>query len=224
MKTTVTVISASVLVALSASASAGSSEGSYGYPYYGYAPYAYAPYAYAPYGYGVPVPPPAQLTEEQRKALQDQQARAFEYVQNMQRQMAKYYADHPDSIYSMERRMFEDELAHMQDMNKMIQESQEDINRDIRDSLSPYPLYRFGPAWAEDSARLQELEKEAQEHRKAAEERREAFLKAAKQRRLEAEKRYREHRMQHDYRTATPVAPKANTPEPEAAKTGADKS
>jgi hypothetical protein len=215
MKTIATVISASVLAVASASVSAWGwgPDGGFGYPYYGY-----APYAYAPYGYGVPMQAPAQLTDEQRKAMQDQQARALEYMQTMQRQMAQYYAEHPDPIYAMERRMYEDEVAHMQEMNKMMQETQQDIDRDMQDSMSPYPMNDFGPSRTEDTARLQEIEKQAQEHRKAAEERRAAFLKAAEQRRLDAEKRYQERRLNHDYRANVVPAPTDQAPPPSAVK------
>jgi hypothetical protein len=212
MKTIATVISASVLVAASASVSA------WGWgPYNGYG-YDYPYSGYAPYGYGVPMQAPVPLTDEQRKAMQDQQTKAFEYMQNVQRQMAQYYADHPDPIYTMERRMYEDQVAHMQDMNKMIQETQQDINRDMQDSLSPHPMNGFEPSRPEDTARLQEMEKQARDHRKAAEERRAAFLKAAEQRRLDAEKRYQERRLNHDYRANPIVAPKVDDPTPDATK------
>lgn len=196
MKNLATVISASVLAVASVSVSA------YGY---GYAP----PYGYAPYGYGVPVQPPAQLTEEQIKAMQEQQARAFEYMQNVQRQMAQYYANNPDPIVSMERRMFEERNAHMQEMNKLIQETNQDMNRNIQESMSQPPVFGAEPALPEDvTARKQEMEKQAQEYRKAAEERRAAFMKAAEQRRLDAEKRFEERKMQRN----SSVAPVVDVP------------
>ncbi|MGB7932070.1 MAG: hypothetical protein WCH04_07570 [Gammaproteobacteria bacterium] len=196
MKNLATVISASVLAVASVSVSA------YGY---GYAP----PYGYAPYGYGVPVQPPAQLTEEQIKAMQEQQARAFEYMQNVQRQMAQYYANNPDPIVSMERRMFEERNAHMQEMNKLIQETNQDMNRNIQESMSQPPVFGAEPALPEDvTARKQEMEKQAQEYRKAAEERRAVFMKAAEQRRLDAEKRFEERKMQRN----SSVAPVVDVP------------
>jgi hypothetical protein len=176
MKNIATVISASVLVVVSASVSAwdwGPDGG------YGYAPPYASPYGYAPYGYGVPVQPPAQLTEEQIKAMQEQQAKAFEYMQNVQRQMAQYYANNPDPIARMERSMFEERNAHMQEMNKLIQETNQDMNRNIQESMSQPPMYGTEPTHPEDiTARQQEMEKQAQEYRKAAEERRAAFMKA----------------------------------------------
>jgi hypothetical protein len=216
MKNIATVISASVLVVLSASVSAGDwgPDGGYGY---GYAP----PYGYAPYGYGVPVPPPAQLTEDQIKAMQEQQAKAFEYMQNVQRQMAQYYANNPDPIVSMERSMFEERNAHMQEMNKLIQEANQDMNRNIQDSMSQYPMYGAEPALPADiAARKQEMEKQAQDYRKAAEERRAAFMKAAEQRRLDAEKRFEELKMQRNSR----VAPMVDTPKADASRDDANKS
>jgi hypothetical protein len=174
MKNIATVISASLLVVASVSVSAYGWGPDNGYGY-GYAP----PYGYAPYGYGVPVQPPAQPTEEQIKAMQEQQVKAFEYMQNVQRQMAQYYANNPDPIASMERSMFEQRNAHMQEMNKLIQETNQDINRNIQESMSQRPMYGAEPALPEDlTARKQEMEKQAEEYRKAAEERRASFMKA----------------------------------------------
>jgi hypothetical protein len=214
MKNIATVISASVLVVASASVAAwdwGPDSG------YGYAP----PYGYAPYGYGVPVQPPAQLTEEQVKAMQEQQAKAFEYMQNVQRQMAQYYANNPDPIYTMERSMFEQRNAHMQEMNKLIQESQQDMNRNIQESMSQYPVYGAEPTLPADvSARQQEMEKQSQEYRKAAEERRAAFMKAAEQRRVDAQKRLEARRMEH----GSYVAPVVDVPKADDSKVEAQKS
>ena len=66
MKTVATLITAATLAVASTAASAW-----------------YAPYGYAPYGYGVPVAPAAELTEEQKQAMADQQAKAAEYFQAM---------------------------------------------------------------------------------------------------------------------------------------------
>ena len=213
MKNIASAISASVLVVASASVSAWNWGPDGGY---GYAP----PYGYAPYGYGVPVQPPVQLTEEQIKAMQEQQAKAFEYMQNVQRQMAQYYANNPDPIASMERSMFEERNAHIQEMNKLIQEANQDMNRNIQESLSPYPVFGAEPTLPEDvTARKQEMEKQAQEYRKAAEERRAAYMKAAEQRRLDAEKRFEERKVQRSSRSAPVVdAPKANASKDEAKK------
>ena len=218
MKTIATVISASALVVASASVAAwgwGPDSGyGYDYPYYGY-----APYGYAPYGYGVPVQPPAQLTAEQRKALEDQQARAFEYMQNVQRQMAQYYGDQYRPVYDMERRMFAERDAHMQEMNKLIQETQQDMHRKAPESLSQPPRYGFEPTRSEDAtARQQEMEKQSQDYRKAAEERRAAYLKAAEQRRLDVQKRFEERRMERNNPADTVVAPKADVPKTDAPK------
>ena len=183
---------------------------------YGYVP----PYGYAPYGYGVPVQPPVQLTAEQIKAMQEQQAKAFEYMQNVQRQMAEYYAKSPDPIIQMERSMFEQRNADMQEMAKLIQETNQDIDRGFQDSWAPYPTYGSEPALPADaSARIQELEKKAQEHRKAAAERREAFLKAAEQRRLDMQKRLEKRRQAYGV-----PAPVVDVPKADASKSNAQKS
>jgi hypothetical protein len=214
MKNLTTVLSASVLVVASASVSAWDWGPDYGY---GYA----APYGYAPYGYGVPVQPPVQLTDEQIKAMQEQQAKAFEYMQNVQRQMAQYYADHPDPIVTMERSMFEESNAHMQEMNKLIQETQQDMNRNIQESLSQHPAYGAEPTLPADvTARRQEMEQQSQEYRKAAEERRAAFMKAAEQRRLDAEKRFEERKLER----STRVTPVVDTPKADDSKAEAKKS
>ena len=184
MKNIATVVSASVLAVASVSVSASGQGPDNGYGY-----------GYAPYGYGVPVQPPVQLTEDQIKAMQEQQAKAFEYMQNVQRQMAQYYANNPDPIVSMERSMFEERNAHMQEMNKLIV-----LPEDV-------------------AARQQEMEKQAQDYRKAAEERRAAFMKAAEQRRLDAEKRFESRKLQRNSRTAPVVdAPKADSSSEDAKK------
>ena len=215
MKNIATVISASVLAVVSVSVSAWGWGPDSGYDY------GYAPYGYAPYGYGVPVQPPAQLTEEQIKAMQEQQARAFEYMQNVQRQMAQYYANNPDPIVTMERSMFEERNAHMQEMNKLIQETNQDMNRNIQESMSQYPAYGAEPTLPENvKARIQEMEKQSQDYRKAAEERRAAYVKAAEQRRLDAEKRFEERKMERNSR----VAPVVDAPKPDASSDDAKKS
>jgi hypothetical protein len=69
------------------------------------------------------------------------------------------------------------------------------------------------------TARQQEMDKQAQEYRKAAEERRAAFMKAAEQRRLDAENRFEERRMQRNPMVAPVVdAPKAATSSDDAKK------
>ncbi len=215
MKNIATVITASVLAVASVSVSAWGWGPDSGYGY------GYAPYGYAPYGYGVPVQPPVQLTDEQIKAMQEQQAKAFEYMQNIQRQMAQYYANNPDPIVSMERSMFEERNAHMQEMNKLIQEANQDMNRNIQESMSQHPVYGAEPTLPEDiAARKQEMEKQAQEYRKAAEERRAAFMKTAEQRRLDAEKRFEERKLERNFR----AAPVVDAPKPGASSDDAKKS
>ena len=134
--------------------------------------------------------------------------------------MAQYYANNPDPIARMERSMFEERNAHMQEMNKLIQETNQDINRNIQESMSQPPMYGAEPAFPEDiTARKQEMEKQAQEYRKAAEERRAAFMKTAEQRRLDAEKRFEERKMQRNSRVAPVVdVPKAATSSDDAKK------
>jgi len=75
---------------------AGTTLNGYGYaPYgFGYAPYGYAPYGYAPYGYGVPVAP-VEMTEEQKQAIADQQAKFIEDMQKARQQAAEFYANQP---------------------------------------------------------------------------------------------------------------------------------
>jgi hypothetical protein len=221
MKNIATVISAGLLIAASLSVSAGdSATNAYGYGYV--PPYGYAPYGYAPYGYGVPVQPPAPPTAEQVKAMQEQQAKAFEYMQNVQRQMAQYYANNPDPIIQMERRMFEQRDADMQEMGKMIQETNQDISRDFQNDRAPYPTYGSEPALPADaSARIEELQKKSQDYRKAAAERRAAFLKAAEQRRLDAQKRFEERRQEYGYGVPAPVV---DVPKADASKSAAQKS
>jgi len=63
----------------------------YNHYYDGYGPY----YGYAPYGYGFPVQPAVELTDEQKQAIADQQARFAADMQKAQQQAAEYYAAQP---------------------------------------------------------------------------------------------------------------------------------
>ena len=124
---------------------------------------------------------------------------------------AEYYANSPDPIVQMERSLFEQHNAHMQEMGKLIQETNQD-------AMMPYPVYGAEPALPEDvTPRIQEMEKQSQDYRKAAEERRAAFMKEAEQRRLDAQKRIEERRLQH----GSYVAPVVDVPKPEVPKADA---
>jgi hypothetical protein len=119
----------------------------------------------------------------------------------------------------MERRIFEQRNADMQEMAKLIQETNQDINRGFQDSWAPYPTYESEPALPADaSARIQEMEKKSQEYRKASAERREAFLKAADQRRLDMQKRLEERRQAYGVPTPVVDAPKADASKSDAQK------
>jgi hypothetical protein len=222
MKNLATVISAGLLVAASLAVSAGDTPNTPTYGGYGYGyvpPYGYAPYGYAPYGYGVPVQPPVQLNADQVKAMQEQQAKAFEYMQNVQRRMAEYYANSPDPTIQMERRIFEQRNADMQEMGKLIQETNQDIARDFQDAWGSSPAYGSEPALPSDvTARIQELEKQSQDRRKAADERRAAFMKAAEQRRLDVQKRLEERRQQYGVPAPVVDVPKADISRSDAQK------
>ena len=214
------VVSAALLVAAPFAIQAGDTTPSSGYNYGSVPPYGYAPYGYAPYGYGVPVQPPVQLNADQVKAVQEQQAKAFEYMRNVQRQMAEYYANSPDPMVQMERQIFEQRNADMQEMAKLIQETNQDINRNFQDAWAPYSTYGSEPALPADaSARIEELQKQSQDHRKVAAERRAAFLKAAEQRRLDVQKRVEQRRQQYGV-----PAPVVNVPKADATKGDAQKS
>ena len=55
---------------------------------------------YAPYGYGVPVTPAVEMTDEQKKAVADQQAQYLEHMQNAQKQAAEFYAAQPQQQFA----------------------------------------------------------------------------------------------------------------------------
>jgi hypothetical protein len=82
----------------------------YDHPYYGY-----APYGYSPYGYGVPVAPAVGLTEEQQKAIADQQAQMIENMQKAQQQAAEFYAKQPVPAFGAQPTMFEDPFIRQMD-------------------------------------------------------------------------------------------------------------
>jgi hypothetical protein len=109
MKKIATVISAASLAVVSASAFAGDDvQGGNAYAPYAAAPYAYAPYAYAPYGYAAPVAPAVEMTEEQKQAVADQQARAIEFMQKAQQQAAEFYASQRMPLQDMHQDMMKD--------------------------------------------------------------------------------------------------------------------
>jgi len=134
MKTIVTVISAAMLAAASASVPAVDADKSgwgaapgYGQaaPYYGY--------GYAPYGYGVPVNPAVQLTDEQRQEIADQQARIVEEMQKAWQQTSEFYARQNPPVYEMQRTMFEDRDANLREMHRAMQEMDAEMNRNMQE-------------------------------------------------------------------------------------------
>jgi hypothetical protein len=91
--------------------------------------YGYAPYGHAPYG--APVGP-AVLTEEQQKAIADQQAKYIEDMQNAQKQAAEFYANRPAPAYGVQpamygndfmKKMEEEHAARVKEMEARMEES-----------------------------------------------------------------------------------------------------
>ena len=127
MKTVATLITAATLAVATTAASAW-----------------YAPYGYAPYGYGVPVAPAAELTEEQKQAMADQQAKAAEYFQAMQKQAYEFHAAQFAPIAEMERKMFEQRNTDMQEMYTRMQEMHAEMQKNIQESMQNRVLPPFG--------------------------------------------------------------------------------
>ncbi|MEN8108816.1 MAG: hypothetical protein ABFS22_12535, partial [Pseudomonadota bacterium] len=133
-------------------------------------------YGYAPYGYGVPVAPAVEMTDEQKQAIADQQAKA-----------AEFYANNPNPIAEMERDMIEQRNADMQEMHTRMQEMQAEMQKNIQESMQ----YRGAPAFDRAS-----IDAERDAYLKEAEARREESRKAAEQRRAEAEERFKARRLE----------------------------
>jgi hypothetical protein len=137
-----------------------------GYPNYGY--------GYMPYGYGAPLPPALELTDEQKQAVADQQARAAKYFRALQEQAAEFYANNPNPVFEMQRAMFEERNAHIQEMNEFLREMQEDMARNVQESMQ-YRSYDPGhPVHMDRESRRQEIQARIAESRKAAAERSQA--------------------------------------------------
>jgi len=177
MKTVATLITAAMLAVATTAASAW-----------------YAPYGYAPYGYGVPVAPAAELTEEQKQAIADQQAKAAEYFQAVQKQAYEFHAAQFAPIAEMERSMFEQRNADMQEMHTRMQEMHAEMQKNIQESMQNRPYGPFGyqaPTLdrasidVERDAYLKESQARMEEYRKAAEQRRAEFEERVKARRME---------------------------------------
>ena len=147
---------------------------------YGHPPY----HDYAPYGYGVPAAPVTELSDEQKQAIAEQQARAAEYFKTIQAQVAEFHASNPNPVFEMQRALFEERDAHFREMNEFMREMQEDMDRNTQESMQyrPYdmdqPVYPEREAWRQDmEARIAESRKAAEERHKTAEERFEALRK-----------------------------------------------
>jgi hypothetical protein len=154
----------------------------------------YAPYGYAPYGYGVAVAPAAELTEEQKQAIADQQAKAAEYFQAAQKQAYEFHAARFAPIAEMQREMFERRNADMQEMHTRMQEMHAEMQKNIQDSMQnrhygPYgyqaPTYDRASMDAERETFLKVSQARMEEYRKASEQRRAAFEERVKARRME---------------------------------------
>jgi hypothetical protein len=179
MKTVATLITAATLAVASSAATAW-----------------YAPYGYAPYGYGVPVAPAAELTEEQKQAIADQQAKAAEYFQAAQKQAYEFHAAQFAPIAEMEREIFERRNADMQEMFSRMQEMHTEMQQNIQESMQHHMVSPYGyPASGYDRASI-DAERDA--YLKEAEARRDEFTKAAEQRRAEFEERIKARRMERD--------------------------
>jgi hypothetical protein len=154
----------------------------------------YAPYGYAPYGYGVPVAPAAELTEEQKQAIADQQAKAAEYFQAAQKQAYEFHAAQFAPIAEMQREIYERRNADMQDMFTRMQEMHAEMQKNIQESMqhrfygpygAPVPTFDHASIDAERETFLQESEARRDEYRKASEQRRAEFEERVKARRME---------------------------------------
>ena len=110
--------------------------------YYGYNGYGYAPYGYAPYGYGVPVAPAAELTEEQKQAIADQQAKAIEYMQNAQKQAAEFYASQRAPMLDMQPPMMEDREARFKEIDAQREAARQAYEARTAESKAAYEARR----------------------------------------------------------------------------------
>jgi len=171
MKKIATVLAATSLAVISASASAwGWGDSNLGNdernnPYYGYGAHRYAPYPYAPYGYGVPampVAPAVELTEEQKQAIAEQQAREIEFMQNAQKQAAEYYANARSPMLDMQKAMMEEHEARIKEMDARREASMKAYQARVEEANKAYEARR--------KEREQQAGKSYEERRKEREE------------------------------------------------------
>jgi hypothetical protein len=110
--------------------------------YYGYNGYGYAPYGYAPYGYGAPVAPAVEMTEEQKQAIADQQAKAAEFMQNAQKQAAEFYASQRAPMLDMPQPVMEDRDARIKEMDAQREASKQAYEARVAASKEAYEARR----------------------------------------------------------------------------------
>ncbi|MDH3980855.1 MAG: hypothetical protein OEU91_10150 [Gammaproteobacteria bacterium] len=90
--------------------------------YRGYNGYGYAPYGYAPYGYGAPVAPAVEMTDEQKQAIADQQAKYVEDMQKAQQQAAEFHAANPYPGDAFRAQMEAEHQARIKEMDARMEE------------------------------------------------------------------------------------------------------
>ena len=177
----------------------------HGGPVYGYGPgYGNSYYGYPVHGFGVPVAP-LEMTEEQRKEIAEQQAKAyqqamenqrkaFEQFMENQRKAAEAFAkqfnseDAPvvgmGSPFMMERELMETHARDIQEMQKQIWEDRQNHIQEMNDFFAGVENAPMPPAAFERTS-LEDFEA----RRKEMQERFEVLRKESEQRRLEAQER-----------------------------------
>jgi hypothetical protein len=155
--------------------------------YRGYNGYGYAPYGYAPYGVA-PIQPAVEMTEEQKQAIADQQAKYAEDMQKAQQQAAEFYATQRAPMGDMYSQRMEQREARIAEMDARMEE-----HRKAADARAPMTGMR-GPRMEQHEARIAEMDARMEAFIKESDARRAEFEAAHKARlqerapRVEAEK------------------------------------
>jgi hypothetical protein len=136
----------------------------------------YGPYGYAPYGYA-PVAPAVEMTEEQKQAIADQQAKYMEDMQKAQQQAAEFYANQRAAMIDMyapvddiRAQRMEQREARIAEMDARMEERMKaaELRAPMTDMYAPMDEVR-AQRMEQREARIAEMDARMEERMKAAE-------------------------------------------------------
>jgi hypothetical protein len=82
------------------------------------------------------------MTEEQKQAIADQQAKALEYMQNAQKQAAEFYASQRAPMLDMQQPVMEDREARVKEIDAEREAAQQAYEARVAESKAAYDARR----------------------------------------------------------------------------------